>query len=123
MQCRKRNLGAGLLFSQVADKRELEALALRGLQDHNDPKDKEPDQNERDQYPPNDGNDRQNDLDGEGRNAQEDRLPRVEADVGVLVERLDNQEDDRLNDGDVGQCASRNVGQALLCGRGRHRSE
>jgi hypothetical protein len=47
------------------------------------------------------------------RDAEEDRLPGVELDVGVPVVGLDDQEDDRGNDGDIGKARRRR------CQRGR----
>src|SRR5664279_3318232 len=117
-------LAVGLLFSEVSDNGDLEALAIEGVDQHDDPEDEETQtdegsDDEREQAqardPAKDDEPYLNYHPGDG---HEDGLPGMEADVRDLVEGLDDQENDRGDDGDVCQATRGIIGKTGLCHRG-----
>jgi hypothetical protein len=109
-------LRAGLLGGEFADDGQLEAFTLEGFEQQDDPDNQEPERNERHEDPADDGDQREDNVDGESRDTEEDRLPGMELDVRVPVVGLDDQEDDRRNDGDIGERAGSVVREATLRG-------
>src|SRR5664279_2850783 len=117
-------LAVGLLFSEVSDNGDLEALAIEGVDQHDDPEDEETQahkrsDNEREQaHARNPAKNGETYFDYHPGDGHEDGLPGMEADVRNLVEGLDDQEDDRRDDGNVRQATRGIIGKTGLCHRG-----
>src|ERR1035441_2932757 len=99
---------------------DLETFAVERLDQHDDPKDEQSQRHQQRQEasePADDRNPADNhepNVDHEPGDEQEDRLPGVEANYGLLVIGRDDQEDDRRDDGDVGKAGGGVVAKASL---------
>src|SRR5438105_9777778 len=117
-EIRESFLAVGLLFGKVADDGQLELLALVGLDEAPDRRYQGGESHKRNEHPSDDGDDAQDDLRGERGQSEKQALEGVKADKRPLVIRFHHQEDDRRDDGDVGQHAGSIVGHAARSGRG-----
>ena len=85
-------LPVGLLLGKIADDRNLETLAVERLDHHDEPEDEECETHQRTQEEQRPAEERypadkvECNVDHNPADAQEDRLPGVEADDGLLVE-------------------------------------
>ena len=118
-------LGPCLLLGEASDERHLETFTVKGVDHHHEPENEEQEAHHRpqkqieqtDEGQP--ANHVQNDIDCNPDNTQEDGLPGMEADIGVLVEGLKDKEDDRRDERNVGKSAGGIVREAGLV-RFRH---
>ena len=117
---RSLRIAVGLPFGEIADNRNLEALAIERLDQDDDPEDKQSQIHHQVQRPCEPANerhhsqDRQRDSAHNPRDAQKDRLPGVKADERFLVVRRNDQEDNRRDDGDVSKAGGGAVTKAIL---------
>ena len=102
-----------MLLGKVADERQFVALAFESLEQHDDPR-HEKNQHADPEDEPAQDRDNPNYADREPGNVQEDGLKRVKADKRLLVVGRNHEEDDRRNDGDIGESGCIIVCETIL---------
>src|SRR5215469_13558844 len=115
-----RALAIGLFFGQISHDWYLETFAVKCVDQHDKPQNKECQANEGRNEPcsPTDEwnttHDEHPDIDHDPCDAEKDGLPGVKAHGGIAVERLDDQEDDSRDDGNVSQAGCGIIAEAGL---------